>query len=375
MKPRIRKKVRVALLLAALVAFFAGTYVATALLFESNTNLSLLARKVDSNFSATLSAAEASPLEVRKNYVRKHNGTLSWEQIEVVVTLDESQSMYSLSKSLQHGLDIPATTVREERRSRGALHKELQLSVYFDDLPIYQMLLRQKHIVSIPKEEVEEQRPKVALIVDDVGYDVRRALELLNLRRPMTISIFPQLKHSRHIAEVAHEMGYEIMLHLPMESGRHLRRNPGFISPDMNDKTLRWMLEKDFESIPHVAGVNNHQGSKMTCDRQAMMRVMTYLAEQNMYFIDSRTTSESVAYQVARSFGVRAAENDIFLDNEKNIEYIKGRLELLMEEAEHKGKAIGICHVHPATMQALQDMFSIMDERGIELVYASQLVN
>jgi polysaccharide deacetylase 2 family uncharacterized protein YibQ len=159
-----------------------------------------------------------------------------------------------------------------------------------------------------------------------------------------------------------------------MESGRQLRRNPGFISPDMNDKTLQWMLEKDFESIPHVVGVNNHQGSKMTCDQQAMTRIMQYLAELDVYFIDSRTTTESVAYQVAKDFGVRAAENDIFLDNEKDVEYIKGRLELLMEEAEQKGKAIGICHVHPATMQALREMFPVMDRRGIELVCASQLV-
>ena len=91
--------------------------------------------------------------------------------------------------------------------------------------------------------------------------------------------------------------------------------------------------------------------------------------------MDSRTTSESVAYDVARNHGLRAAKNKVFLDNEKNVEYIKGRIEVLMQEARQGGDAIGICHVHPATVEALQQMLPVIEKSGIKLVYASELVN
>jgi polysaccharide deacetylase 2 family uncharacterized protein YibQ len=112
----------------------------------------------------------------------------------------------------------------------------------------------------------------------------------------------------------------------------------------------------------------------MTRNNEAMARVMRYLAEKDMFFVDSRTTSDSLAYRVAKASGLRAAENDMFLDNEKNVDYIKERLELLMQEAEQEGEAIGICHVHPATLQALKDMFPVMDERGFELVHVSEML-
>lgn len=374
------KKTRVALLVLALIVFLGGTYYLTSLIFRQGANASFLARRVDSVFSQTLSTAGAKASEMRKNYVRKHDGKSDWEQIEVVVTLDQSQSIYSLSRRLRDSLDIPALAVTESGVYHNPPFNELQLSVYFDRLPIYQMLLRQESVASIPAAEKvvteeEDEPPKMALVVDDVGYDIERALELLNLRRPMTISIFPQLRYSRHIAEVAHNMGYEVMMHLPMEPGERLRRNPGFITSNMDEKALYWVLDRDFESIPYVVGVNNHQGSRMTSDPAAMARVMRYLAKKNVFFIDSRTTSDSVAYQVAKTFGLQAAENDVFLDNEKDVEYIKERIELLMQEAEEKGAAVGICHVHPATMQALREMFPVIDERGIETVYASELVH
>ncbi|MBI4831686.1 MAG: divergent polysaccharide deacetylase family protein [Candidatus Lindowbacteria bacterium] len=101
---------------------------------------------------------------------------------------------------------------------------------------------------------------------------------------------------------------------------------------------------------------------------------MRYLRGKKVFFIDSRTTSDSVAYEVAKEHGLCVAENDIFLDNEKDVEYIKERIELLIERANQKGEAIGICHVHPATIEALREMFPVVDKEGIELVYASNLV-
>ncbi len=374
-------------MILALIALLAGTYQLVRLMLGHRADISLIAGEVDAVVSANLAAANVYSLDVQKNYVTKHHGRLRWEQVETVVTLNDSRLPNVLGKKLQDGLNVSNLTIIDDFGNLNSPSTEYQFSVYFKDLPIYQILLRQEQVASLPDElseerhadteqpeQQEEDRPKIALIVDDAGYDIERALELLQLQRPMTISILPQLKYSRHIAEVAHDMGYEVIMHLPMESSEALRRSPGFITPDMNEKELSWILNRNFESLPHIVGVNNHQGSKMTRDPEAMARVMRYLAEKDVYFVDSRTTTESVAYETAKNFGLRAAENEFFLDNEKEVEYIIGRIELLMEEAERKGSVISICHVHPTTTQALRQMFPIIEERGIELVFASQLV-
>jgi len=375
-KVKLDRKTRVALLVLMLVVLLLGTYGLARLMFRQRPNIALLASEIDSIVSTTLSAAGIEPSEIQKNFVAKDNGKFHWRQIEVVVTLHDSQPIDELSDRVREMLRTLPVTVREKRRSRALSPDELQLSIHLEEAPLYQIMLKQKPAASVEPEALpEEERPKIALIVDDVGYDIDRALELLNLRRPMSISIFPQLKYSRHIAEVANEMGYQVMMHLPMEPGEKLRRNPGFVTPEMTEKEIRWMLERNLESIPYVSGVNNHQGSKMTSDPEAMARVMQCLAEEDVFFVDSRTTSDSVAYEVAKHFGLRAAENDAFLDNEKDVEYIKEQIELLMQKAERKGGAIGICHVHPATIQALQEMFPVIDQRGFELVYVSEMLD
>ncbi|GAB4337529.1 MAG: hypothetical protein Kow0099_10960 [Candidatus Abyssubacteria bacterium] len=369
------KNARLALLILILAALLGGTYYLTVLALGRTADVRHLTKKIDSIVSATLASAEVPTHEVSRNRILKRDGKFEWEQIEVLVTLDESHSIYELRDSFLESLSLTGVVVRQSEKSHSS-QGEVLLMAYFHDRPVYQILFRQKHILpsATPHPAPRPPSARVALVVDDVGYDLNRALALLNLRRPMTISIFPQLRHSKRIAEVAHEMGYEVMMHLPMEPGEKLRRNPGFIEQGMTDEQLRWVLDRDFESVPYVVGVNNHQGSKMTADPVAMARVMRYLAEKDLFFIDSRTSSESVAYEVARSHGLAAAENDIFLDNEKDVEYIKGRIHLLIQEAKQKGQAIGICHVHPATVQALTQMFPVFDEKDIELVYASELV-
>ena len=375
----LSKRARLAVLFFILAALITGAYGLARLIFEHKTDFSLIANKVDSMVSANLAAHGIRTRDIRKNRVSKRKGKLQWEQIEVVVAVDESRSPEALGEALFEGLNLSSLKIVKNTKAARPSLIEHQLSVSFEDVTIYQLLIRQTlappdagDVLKGPLPD--EERPKIALIVDDVGYDLERALELLNLRRTMTISIFPKLKYSRHIAEVAHDMGYEVMMHLPMEPGEKLRRNPGFITLEMTEKEIRWVLDRNFRSVPFLVGVNNHQGSKMTRDPEAMARVMKYLAQKDVFFIDSRTTSDSIAYKTAKAFGLRAAENDVFLDNEKEVEYIKQRVEVLMQEARRKGKAIGVCHVHPATTQALSQMFPVIDEEGFELVFASELV-
>ncbi|MBI4831687.1 MAG: divergent polysaccharide deacetylase family protein [Candidatus Lindowbacteria bacterium] len=261
-KPNWNNNTKIAALAVALVAIMTAAYCLTRLFLRPN--VSLAAKRVDSIVSANLAAADIKPSQIQKNSVPKKDGGVNWEQIEVVVALDGSQSLPAVSKKLHSGLTRPVFAVKEVKTEKNNSIDEIQFSVYYDEFPVYQMLLTQKRIASIPKGIWREKRPKIALIVDDVGYDKKRALELLNMRRPMTIAIFPQLRHSKMIAQTAHSMGYEVMMHLPMEPDEKLRRNPGMIASDMSEQQLYSMMDSDFDSIPYVAGVNNHQGSKMT---------------------------------------------------------------------------------------------------------------
>ena len=372
---KLGKKARIVSLVFILLVLLGAAYGIAGLMLRGGRQTLLPTRNIDSIIAANLEACDVYTPDARKNFVLKQNGKYEWEQIEVVLRVDPSFSLPALTDALKAEPDLSNLEIVEETTQADPSTVEHHISIYFEDVPLYQLLILQP--VPIPAPEPiapEERRPRIAIIVDDAGYDLDRALTLLNLRCPLSISILPKLKYSRHIAEVAHEMGYEVMMHLPMESDRNLRKSPGFITAEMTQEEISWVLDRDFESIPYVIGVNNHQGSMMTRDRDSMIRVMTYLAEKNVFFVDSRTTSDSIAYQIAKELGLRAAENDVFLDNEKDVEYIKGRFELLMREARQKGKAIGICHVHPVTTKALFDMVPLIEEKGIDLVFASELV-
>ncbi len=388
---KLDKRIQLAALVLVLVGLLAATYATAHLMFGHAAPS--VAAGIDSIVSRNLEANNLYPPAVKKNHVAKRNEKARWEQIEIVVKVGEDVSLAELSEALKMGLDPVGLDIAESAATPNPMLAQRQITIYSDDLPVFQLLLQQRRATPIielapaeapealSKEEGPEDAsppegavPRIALIVDDAGYDLDRALELLNLRRPMSISILPQLKYSGHIAEVAHDMGYEVMMHLPMESDERLRRSPGFITARMTEKELAWVLDRNLESIPFVEGVNNHQGSTMTRDPEAMTRVMKYLAKKDMFFIDSRTTGESVAYNIAKEVGLRAARRDVFLDNEKQVEYIKEQVLLLMREAKAKGSAIGICHVNPETTKALHEMFPIIEKEGFKLVFASELV-
>jgi polysaccharide deacetylase 2 family uncharacterized protein YibQ len=381
-KSKKQKFLKLVFLVSLLPVFFASTYVLSRKIFQNGPGISILVEEIDAAVRTVLIDNRIDSAMLRKNYVKKQEGDVSWEQIEMVVDLQEADSLAHLSGSLMDALAMPGVLIRKKQEVSGDVEQQ-NLTVYYHHLPLYQILLRKKNpppakepVVPAAEHEeaVQDELPKIAIIVDDIGYDVDLAMELINLRQKLTLSIFPQLLHSRHIAETAHKLGFEIMMHLPMEPGENLRRNPGFISQEMSRKQLFWMLDRDLDSIPYVIGVNNHQGSKMTRDEDTMEIVMGYLATKHLFFIDSRTTSDSIAYAVAQRSGIKSAENNVFLDNEKECDYIRERMDKLIKEAQEKGKAIGICHAHPVTIEALRETLPLLEQQGVRLVYASEVV-
>ena len=165
------------------------------------------------------------------------------------------------------------------------------------------------------------------------------------------------------------------MLHLPMESDPDKPLGAGALTLNMSRETFLATLKQDLDSVPHVAGVNNHMGSLLTRDPKAMHWLMGSLREAGLFFIDSRTTDATVAERVARNNLVASGRRHVFLDYIRDREVVREQLTALIALARRQGEAIGIAHPHPETMAVLAAELPKLKAAGIELVPASTLTN
>jgi uncharacterized protein len=222
---------------------------------------------------------------------------------------------------------------------------------------------------------------ELAIIVDDLGHDRSSADSVLALPFPVTVSILPHLPLSSGVAEEAYQRGDQVMLHLPMESLSEEDSSEGAVPEPvelrlgMNQSQVASVLDNMLETVPHAAGVNNHQGSRATADPSLMQELMRVVHEHNLFFIDSRTTAATVAYDSAETAGVRAASRKVFLDDTPTREAVLAQLDLAARDALRDGSAIAIGHPHPATIAALADGVPGLEARGIRLVFASDLAH
>jgi len=217
--------------------------------------------------------------------------------------------------------------------------------------------------------------PKVAFIIDDLGYETEIAIKMMELEFPLTLSILPFLQYSEYVAEEGKKNNQEIMLHLPMEpSNSFANPGPGAIKSYMSEEEIRQTVRGCIFNIPYVIGVNNHMGSKITEDREIMKIVLEEIRRYDLFFIDSITTQNSIAYQVAQEMGVKTAVRTVFLDNESDMEYIKGQMLEAQEIALRDGEAIAIGHSRINTFYVLKRMIPELIKAGIEIVPVSELV-
>jgi len=216
---------------------------------------------------------------------------------------------------------------------------------------------------------------RAAIIIDDLGGDLSTARQLLQLNYALTFSVMPHLSHSTQIAEEAHRAGREVMLHLPMqpEPGSPAKTSPDELEVGMTSFAVRRTIESDLASVPHAAGVNNHMGSRATADAKLMGEVMQVFSERHLYFVDSRTTPDTVALEVARRMQLPAFYRSVFLDDTETTSYTLGQLRELRRVLEEQGTAIAIGHPHPTTISALVQFLPELERDDIQLLPASRL--
>jgi uncharacterized protein len=217
------------------------------------------------------------------------------------------------------------------------------------------------------------RHPRLAVVIDDLGYDRTQADALFRLSYALTLSVLPHEANSGEIAEEAHRRGYEVMLHLPMASNAGSKDETIELQPGMGPADVEKTFSSMLETVPYAQGVNNHEGSLGTSDQKLMGELMPLLRQHNLFFIDSRTSAATIAESSAHLAGVATARRNVFLDDEQTVEATKKQFALAIRDAKQKGSALAIGHPHPSTMVALAEMLPEAERQGVRLVFASDL--
>lgn len=218
--------------------------------------------------------------------------------------------------------------------------------------------------------------PRLAIIVDDLGQDRAVADSVLRLPFPLSASVLPHLEFSAQIAEDAFRRGDQVLLHCPMEAESSAAKQESLeLRVGMSQSQVDSDLANMLSTVPHAAGVNNHEGSRATADRSLMDELMPDLRARGLFFIDSRTTAQTVAFDEAERVGVRAASRKVFLDDVPTRAAVLTQLNLAARDAMRNGSAIAIGHPRQATIAALAEGVPAIEARGVHIVFVSDLVH
>ena len=227
-----------------------------------------------------------------------------------------------------------------------------------------------------PPERPVSGKPRVAIIIDDIGYDRGLTRKFMALKAPLTFSVLPDSPFGSSLAKEISRQGHELMLHQPMEPREYPKVNPGpgALLSSMSADALIAQLERNLDQLPGVRGVNNHMGSQLTTDSNRMYQVFSVLKKRNLFFVDSRSTADTICLPSARMFQVPFAERDIFLDHFQEAAFIRKQFRLLAKEALKHGQAVAIAHPHTLTVQIFQEMLPEL-RKQVQLVPASEIVH
>ena len=263
---------------------------------------------------------------------------------------------------------------------------------------IYVLLQKEPSVIKEPKKEIKQVEPRkavtpkkekakplspktlplrqVAIIIDDIGYDLKPVKELLKINADLTFAILPLCPHTREAAEMFHQAHRETLLHLPMEPVSYPREKPGqgALFTDMNDEELVFQLEKDIAAVPYISGVNNHMGSKFMMDEKKLTLVFNKLKKNKLFFVDSRTSVDSKAFATAEKVGLQIAGRKIFLDNSHDYNEIYNNVINIVPQNGDVSPVIIIGHPYPETIRAISDGLKVLRKKGVSIVPVSQLI-
>ncbi len=240
---------------------------------------------------------------------------------------------------------------------------------------IWAVLLLSPTLLSAQPVNKQATLPQIAIIIDDLGYTLKRDSRAIDLPGPVAYAFLPDTPHAKKLAAKAFLQGKEVLLHQPMESLDGNKLGNGGLHLNMTEAEVMQTVRANLQSIPHAIGINNHMGSLLTRHPGHMQWVMNAVYQQgNLFFIDSRTASRSAAHKVAQETQIPSLQRDIFLDTWVNPNKIRQQYRKLLKLARKRGYALAIGHPFPETINMLKKELPRLKSQGIELVAVSELV-
>lgn len=228
---------------------------------------------------------------------------------------------------------------------------------------------------SAPPASSQPAAPVISIIIDDLGGRLDRGMRAVRLPGPVACSFLPHSPHTRELALSAHRHDKEVLLHLPMQPVERRPVDAGGLFLDMTQKEFVQALQEDLAAVPHVSGINNHMGSLLTRHPGHMLWLMQEISRRGeLFFVDSRTTSATVALQLAAENHVPSMQRDVFLDHDPSPRAIRAQFERLLALAKERGAALGIGHPHPSTLAVLEELLPSLQQRGVRLVSVAEMI-
>ena len=301
--------------------------------------------------------------------IPRHEEDYDWDFTELLINLPSGDDTIILEDMIYTRLsDLgPLIKVEKERAS----DSETVCNVYTHELYTHKIRLINKE----QEKRFKEGFSKIAIVIDDMGYDLDLAIAFMDLDLPLSLSVLPSAPRTVDIVYEANRRGTELLLHLPMEPKDYpdLNPGPGAVLTNMDERRIRKTINNDIDQVPGIRGVNHHMGSKFTERSEKMKIVLRELKRHNLFYLDSRTTNLTVAYNLAKDMGVPAARKDAFLDNDLSSKAIRFQMERLLGIARYSGIAIGIGHPHKETLDVLKEYAGIL-KKEFKVVPVSDLV-
>ncbi|MCY9663798.1 divergent polysaccharide deacetylase family protein [Paenibacillus alginolyticus] len=224
--------------------------------------------------------------------------------------------------------------------------------------------------VAMPSQHAAEiKTKKVAIVIDDFGNNMDGTKEMLDLPIQFTVAVMPFLPSSKQDAQLAHDKGHEVILHLPMEPvrGKKSWLGPGAITTDLSSDEIHKRIVAAIDDIPYVIGINNHMGSKATADERVMKILIDICKEKNLILLDSRTTPKSLIGKLAGQNGVPYSENQLFFDDLYTYSHISNQMVKFKKLIHQRDVVIAIGHVGPPgkkTAQVIKEAIPIIQKEA-----------
>ncbi|MDR3349472.1 MAG: divergent polysaccharide deacetylase family protein [Acidaminococcales bacterium] len=307
----------------------------------------------------------------------KQNTKIDWLERSQLVTIDASASIEEIKDDLNKRLKSKSGAVarQEQDKWEGQNVERIDIALITDDGDISELIVDRIYFAP-PAKAKKAGHGRLAVIVDDCGYDADIVRKITGLKQKLSFAVIPYRNFSAEALAIIKKSGKEALLHLPMEPlDRSQQSEKITIAVNMSDDEAKQITRKAIEQLPGIVGVNNHQGSRATADERIMRAVLSVIKEKRLFFVDSFTQPKTLAYKVAGQMGVRTAINRAFMDGEADVGYIKGRLRQAGEQALKEGSYIAICHARPQTAIALSETLNELEAIGVEFVFVSSLVS